>query len=47
MVIAKGQANYESLSGVPAPLFFLPQAKCSVIARSLGVEVGGIILKRA
>ena len=46
MIIAKGQANYESLSGNPAPIFFLLQAKCSVIARNLGVDEGSIILKR-
>jgi len=46
LIIAKGQANYESLSGNPAPIFFLLQAKCSVIARSLGVAKGGIILKQ-
>ncbi|MGD8589882.1 MAG: ARMT1-like domain-containing protein [Chromatiales bacterium] len=46
LVIAKGQANYESLSRVPAPIFFLLQAKCSVIARDLGVATGDIILKQ-
>lgn len=46
LIIAKGQANYESLSGNPAPLFFLLQAKCSVIARDLAVDEGGIILKQ-
>jgi len=46
LIIAKGQANYESLSGNPAPLFFLLQAKCSVIARDLGVDEGSIVLKQ-
>ena len=46
LVIAKGQANYESLSLEPAPVFFLLQAKCSVIARDLGVATGDIILKQ-
>ena len=46
MIIAKGQANYESLSREPAPIFFLLQAKCSVIAKDLGVATGEIILKR-
>lgn len=45
LIIAKGQANYESLSGNPAPIFFLLQAKCSVIARDLGVDQGSTILK--
>jgi uncharacterized protein with ATP-grasp and redox domains len=46
LIIAKGQANYESLSDNPAPIFFLLQAKCSVIARDLGVDEGSVILKR-
>lgn len=46
LIIAKGQANYESLSGSHAPIFFLLQAKCNVIARNLGVTEGGIILKQ-
>jgi uncharacterized protein with ATP-grasp and redox domains len=45
LIIAKGQANYESLSRHPAPIFFLLQAKCSVIARDLAVETGDTILK--
>lgn len=45
LIIAKGQANYESLSNEPAPLFFLLQAKCDVIARDLGVATGDIVLK--
>lgn len=43
LIIAKGQGNYESLSTVDAPLFFLLQAKCPVIAHDLGVAVGSII----
>jgi len=45
LILAKGQANYESLSDVRAPIFFLLQAKCSVIADDLGVQPGAIILK--
>jgi hypothetical protein len=48
LVIAKGQANYETLSGVGAAgLFFLLQVKCPVIARDIGVPVGSIVLKQA
>jgi uncharacterized protein with ATP-grasp and redox domains len=47
LIIAKGQANYESLSNSSAPIFFLLQAKCNVIARDLWVVEGGTILKRA
>jgi len=47
LIIAKGQANYESLSDSSAPIFFLLQAKCNVIARDLGISEGGIVLKQA
>ena len=46
LIIAKGQANYESLSDSSAPIFFLLQAKCNVIARDLGVDEGGTVLKQ-
>ena len=46
LVIAKGQANYETLSTSGARTFFLLQAKCSVLARDAGVPVGSIILKQ-
>jgi len=46
LIIAKGQANYESMSGSQAPLFFLLQAKCSVIARDMGVAEGSMVLKQ-
>jgi uncharacterized protein with ATP-grasp and redox domains len=45
LIIAKGQANYETLSDTAAPIFFLLQAKCPVIARSLGVPVASIVMK--
>ena len=46
MVIAKGQANYETLSDQGPKMFFLLQVKCPVIARDAGVPVGGIVLKQ-
>ena len=46
LIIAKGQANYESLSNSSAPIFFLLQAKCNVIARDLGIAEGGSVLKQ-
>jgi hypothetical protein len=45
LIIAKGQANYESLSHVSAPVFFLLQAKCQFIAQDLGVPTGCFIVK--
>ncbi len=44
VIIAKGQGNYETLSEEPYHTFFLLKAKCSVIARDLGVDVGAIAL---
>jgi uncharacterized protein with ATP-grasp and redox domains len=46
LVIAKGQANYETLSAEGPRLFFLLQAKCPVIARDLGVPAGSLVLRR-
>jgi uncharacterized protein with ATP-grasp and redox domains len=44
LIIAKGMANYESLSGSRTGLFFLLQTKCAVIARHLGVAEKSIIV---
>lgn len=46
MIISKGQGNYEGLSDLSLPIFFLLKAKCKVIARNLGVKVGDLILKQ-
>jgi len=46
VIIAKGQANYETLSPGDERIFFLLKAKCPVIARDLGVETGGLIVKQ-
>jgi anti-anti-sigma factor len=49
IVLAKGQANYETLEGTSLAgdkTFFLLQAKCSVIAEHLGVEPGDSVLVR-
>jgi uncharacterized protein with ATP-grasp and redox domains len=46
LVIAKGQANYETLSDRGPKIFFLLQAKCPVTAREAGVPVGSIVLRQ-
>lgn len=46
IIISKGQGNYEALSSENS-IFFMLLAKCPVVARDLGVEVGDIILKGA
>lgn len=47
LVIAKGQGNYETLSEVDKDIFFILKAKCFVIARDIGCEVGEMILQRS
>jgi hypothetical protein len=47
LIIAKGQGNYETLSGADKNIFFILKAKCPVIARDLGCEVGRMILRRS
>ncbi|MET0092838.1 MAG: ARMT1-like domain-containing protein, partial [Sedimenticola sp.] len=44
LIIAKGMANFESLSGSGKPLFFLLQAKCPVISEHLGVAEKSIVV---
>jgi len=44
LVIAKGQGNYETLSEVDKKIFFLLKAKCPVIARDIGCQVGDIVV---
>ncbi len=47
LVIAKGQGNYETLSGIDKNIFFLLKIKCPVIARDIGGEVGSMVLKNS
>ncbi len=46
LIIAKGQANYETLSEAGPKVFCLLQTKCPVIARDVGVPVKSIVLKQ-
>lgn len=46
LVIAKGQGNYETLSDVDKNIFFILKAKCPVISRNIGCEVGEMILQQ-
>ncbi len=46
MIISKGQGNYEALSGIDAPIYFLLITKCKVIARDLGSSMRDLILKK-
>jgi uncharacterized protein with ATP-grasp and redox domains len=47
LIIAKGQGNYETLSDVPKEIFFVLKAKCPVIARHLGCNIDGQILRKS
>ena len=46
VVIAKGQANYETLCDCGREVFFLTQVKCAVIARDTGAQVGDWVCMR-
>ncbi len=39
VIIAKGQANYETLDERPENIFFILKAKCELVAQSLGVSL--------
>jgi hypothetical protein len=45
LIIAKGQGNYETLSSTDKSIFFILKAKCPVIARNIGCEIGSLIIK--
>jgi damage-control phosphatase, subfamily I len=47
LVIAKGQANYESLSSAGSKVFCLLQIKCPVISKDIGAPVGGIVIRQS
>ncbi len=47
VVIAKGQANYESLSEEPKNIYFLLMTKCKVIADDIGVPEKSLVCLRS
>lgn len=47
LIIAKGQGNYETLSDVKKNIFFVLKAKCPVIAKHIGCELGSLIFLRS
>lgn len=47
LVIAKGQANYETLDQEGDRVFFLLRIKCPIISREIGYPVGRLVLERA
>lgn len=44
LIISKGMGNYESLSTVDAPIYFLLQVKCPVIGWDLGVPNRSVVV---
>jgi hypothetical protein len=46
LIIAKGQANFESLDGCGQNIFFLFKVKCAVVARHIGHAVDSLVLHR-
>ena len=47
LIIAKGQANYETLSEAGERVFCLLQVKCPVIAADVGVPTGSIVVRQS
>lgn len=46
LIIAKGQGNYETLSHVAAPIYFLFTVKCPLVAARIGSPTGTLIAQR-
>jgi uncharacterized protein with ATP-grasp and redox domains len=46
LIIAKGQGNFESLSEVPAPIWFLFRVKCAVVAEHVREAEGTHLVLR-
>ncbi len=47
LIIAKGQANFETLSDAGEKVFCLLQVKCPIIGLDLGVPVGSIVARQS
>lgn len=47
LIISKGQGNYETLSSVQAPVFFLFTVKCPVVAAQTGVPTSTMVAKKS
>ena len=47
LIVSKGQGNYETLSSLPDHrIYYLLKAKCPVIARDIGCDVGRLVIAR-
>ena len=45
LIIAKGQGNYETLSGVDKDIYFLFTVKCPLVSGRVGEPVGSLVVK--
>ncbi len=45
LVLAKGQANFETLSNASRDLFFLLKVKCEVVSEEINFPIGSLTLK--
>lgn len=45
LILSKGMGNYETLSTMPGPIFFLLIVKCPVVSADIGAPVGSIVIK--
>lgn len=46
LILSKGMGNYETLSEISAPIFFLLKVKCATMSRDIGAPVGSIVIMR-
>ena len=46
LIIAKGQGNYETLSDVDRPIYYLLKIKCPVIAEHIGCPIGRMFFQK-
>jgi damage-control phosphatase, subfamily I len=47
LIISKGQGNYESLSDIKAPIYFLLKVKCRVVSEQLNLPMGALLLRKS
>jgi uncharacterized protein with ATP-grasp and redox domains len=45
LILAKGQANYETLNEVDRELFFLLKVKCEVVSREINYPAGSLVFE--
>lgn len=47
LIISKGQGNYESLSDIKAPVYFLLKVKCQVVSKQVNLPMGALLLRKS